>query len=258
MTGILITARLGSSRLPEKHLLTAAGHPFMWWLVSRMEHEFRNEIKKGEVKIVIATSVMPVNKKLEAAIEGLNAEVFYGSDENIPLRHYECAQHYGMEHIISIDGDDILCSFKAARRLYEMMQEDMGADLYSITGLPLGMNLSGYNSAYLGRCLEQSRSKKLETGWGRIFKEGRTVTASIGDHDIHSELRFTLDYEADAEFFRKVIEELGELAITISDEKLIEMVNQKKLYELNSFLYEKYWNNYNTLKQQEENEERRL
>ena len=49
--------------------------------------------------------------------------MFFGSDENIPLRHLECAVENNIDHIISIDGDDILSSTKATKNIIEKFKD---------------------------------------------------------------------------------------------------------------------------------------
>jgi spore coat polysaccharide biosynthesis protein SpsF (cytidylyltransferase family) len=56
MTGIFVTARLGSTRLPQKHLIDVHKRTFIEWLVGRYVYGFREEISRGEVKVVIVTS----------------------------------------------------------------------------------------------------------------------------------------------------------------------------------------------------------
>jgi spore coat polysaccharide biosynthesis protein SpsF (cytidylyltransferase family) len=253
MTGILITARVGSSRLPQKHFIEANGKPFIQWLILRMRNEFADEIKSGKVKFVIATSVKIENKEFEKKVNSL-AEVFYGSDDNIPFRHLECAKHFGFSNIISVDGDDILCSAEGAHEVYKNLIQNSEIDICSTTGLPLGMNVSGYTVSYLEKCLKGKEKNKMETGWGRVFVNPREKKIKLGDFDIHSSLRFTLDYEDDANFFSAIINDLKEKVISISDEELIKFVEQKKYFEINSHLSEEYWKNFNELKEKEQKE----
>ena len=44
MIAVLITARMGSSRLPKKHLIEANKKPLLYWLIKRFEFEFEKEI----------------------------------------------------------------------------------------------------------------------------------------------------------------------------------------------------------------------
>lgn len=253
---LLITARMGSSRLSQKHLIPANGKPLLYWLIKRFEREFLTEIKNGTVVMAIATSDKPENKDFAKVTEGTFCVVIQGSDNNIPQRHLQCATQLGASHVISIDGDDILCSAHAARVLFEKMAVDAPYDMFAVTGLPLGMNLSGYTVNYLQKSLAAQKEAKLETGWGRIFKDPITYTVSLGNYDIMGDLRFTLDYEEDAVFFCAVIDQLNDQVVEITDVQLIEFVTEKKLYEINASLKERYWDNYNSEKKKELDEQK--
>ena len=107
MIGILITARLGSTRLSQKHLIEVNDKTFIEWLVERFKTEFRKELSAGQMKIIIATSTKAENTKFNELFKSNVVEVFHGSDQNIPLRHLECANINQLEYILSVDGDDI-------------------------------------------------------------------------------------------------------------------------------------------------------
>lgn len=255
MIALLITARMGSSRLAQKHLIEANGKSLLYWLIKRFEHEFEREISDKKVSLAIATSDKPENKGFSVATEETTCKVIQGSDNNIPLRHLQCARQLGATHVISIDGDDILCSTSAARIVYTQMLNNHTHDMFVTSGLPLGMNLSGYSVTYLEKSLAAQNDKKLETGWGRIFKDPKTRSTSLGNYDIMGDLRFTLDYKEDAEFFCEVINRLKEKIVTISDKELISFVEQNELFKINASLKDQYWNNYNSEKEKELNEE---
>lgn len=251
MIGVLITARTGSSRLERKHLVLAERKPLIWWLCARLEREFGPELANGSVKIVIATSEKPENKVFRSAAEGLHTEVFFGSDNKIPLRHLQCADHYGFSHIIAVDGDDILCSSRGARRLFESMQDHSDGELFEASGLPLGMNPSGYSTGFLRKSIEASKDPRLETGWGRIFVNPRKVEIKLGEHDVRGPLRFTLDYPEDAQFFQSVIEALKQSTLSVGDEELIQLVMDKEYYKINAHLRDAYWANFYAEKEKE-------
>ena len=61
-TGILISARLGSTRLKRKHLLKVSDKPIFHYLLKRISMEFQEEINKKEVEVIIATSDEPENR----------------------------------------------------------------------------------------------------------------------------------------------------------------------------------------------------
>jgi spore coat polysaccharide biosynthesis protein SpsF len=252
-TGILITARAGSSRLSKKHLIEVNGKSMLFWLCSRLGEEFKSEIESGLVKIIVATSERPGNEVFLEPASECGVAVFFGSDNNIPLRHLQCADNFGLDFIISVDGDDILCSFEAVRAVFSAMQSDSLSELFVVKGLPLGMNVSGYSTLYLRSALAKATSKKMETGWGRIFIEPKTHEIVLGTYDIMGDLRFTLDYPEDADFFSAVISGLGNEIITIRDQQLIEYVLRNQFQNINSGLKLQYWENYNSEKSRELN-----
>lgn len=249
MTGILFIARLGSTRLKNKHLIQVNGKTFIEWLILRYAQEFKTEIENKAVKLVLATSTLPENKEFEHILKNIPVEVYYGNDENIPLRQVECGEHFQFQNIISIDGDDILCSTEAARKIYERLNNDL-CSLIKTSGLPLGMNVMGYSFEFLKNAVEGNKGK-LETGWGRIFDTNLMQNIVLGNYSDNKDLRFTLDYDLDAEFFKTIILDVKDGITNIADELLIQKVITSKYYEINKSLNETYWVNFNKQKNSE-------
>jgi len=249
VVGLLIIARLGSTRLERKHLIEVNGKTFVEWLVERYRKEFSKEILQNQVKIFIATSVKIENRQFGLLFKDKIVSIFYGNDENIPLRQLECALANDLESIISIDGDDILCSTKGARTVFDNLNN--GYRMVQTQGLPLGMNVSGYKTAFLQEALSLNNSLKLETGWGRIFDKDAIETIKINGFENSENLRMTLDYQEDALFFHTVISEIGDEIVSIDDKKLVTTILENGWNKLNDNLNEEYWNNFNKSKQSE-------
>lgn len=247
--GIFITARLGSTRLKQKHLIKVNGVTFVEWLIKRLEAEFMDELERGEAKIFITTSTNTENNKFEE-FSSPYVNVFYGSDNNIPFRHLQCAKAHGIEHIIAIDGDDILCSPTAARMVLNELL--LNYPMAKTIGLPLGMNVMGYKTDFLERALTNYTDKTLETGWGKIFDIELNKVISFESFPSYEKLRMTLDYDKDAEFFEKIIQSVGERIINIEDKELIQIIISENLSLINEDLNDEYWNNFNK-QQKEEN-----
>lgn len=247
MIGVFITARLGSTRLSEKHLIEVNGKPFIKWLVERFSTAFRESIEKNELKIFITTSINTENKKFELVFDKSELEVFYGSDENIPLRHLECAVENNIDHIISIDGDDILCSTEASKLVVEKLLS--GSAMVQTKGLPLGMNSTGYSKIFLENSLKGIEANKLETGWGKIFDLDKIDVIQLKSDEKIEKIRMTLDYDPDADFFKKVISSID--VLNASDVLLIETIIENNWNQLNEHLDDIYWSNFNKQKQEE-------
>ena len=235
---ILITARVGSRRLKRKHLLEVNEKPLLQYLIDRIRTEFKAEITGGTVKLVIATSVEPENKDFER-LATEDVSVFYGSSDNIPLRHLQAAMSLAADAIVSVDGDDILCSTRGIRSIYGALSE--GVKCVKTVNLPFGMNSRGYATDFLRSCVAGREGEVLETGWDRVFKESDVTTEEFTYAADYSALRFTLDYREDFDFFRAVILELGERLNTATDEEIISLVIVKQLNRINKNLRETYW-----------------
>jgi spore coat polysaccharide biosynthesis protein SpsF (cytidylyltransferase family) len=249
MIGVFITARLGSSRLSQKHLIDVKGKLMIEWLVDRYSFAFKELIDKNELKIFITTSVKIENKKFEFIFENSNVEIFYGADSNIPLRHLECAKANSIDYILSVDGDDILCSIEASKIILKKLLEI--GNLVKTIGLPLGMNVMGYSTLFLEKSLNNNSIEKLETGWGKIFDEKDTITIEIENNLNCENIRMTLDYEEDVLFFNNVINGIGNEINTISDKDLLENIIKNNWSMANENLIDTYWENFNEQKKVE-------
>lgn len=247
-TGILITARVGSTRLKHKHLRKVKGKPIIFFLLERIIAEFSKECQKGEGDVVICSSDLPENTDFEI-LAGNNTKIFYGPNSNIPLRHLLCAEKNGFTHILSIDGDDILCSTHGMRKVHEALCQ--GKDYVRTTGLPLGMNSCGYSKEFLSSSLENRGEKVLEIDWGRIFDESALHVISIPFPYHNDLLRLTLDYQLDYELFKLIIDHFKDSIFTASDIDLAKFVLDNGLFSITEPIAEEYWHNYYKLKEEE-------
>ena len=239
--GIFIVARLGSQRLRAKHLQLAAGQPVLLHLIRRIRHAFAAPLAAGKARVVITTSDEQENRVLNEIV-GNEAEVFFGSVRNIPLRQWQAAQAGNFSEIVSVDGDDILCSTAGMLAVAEKLSA--GGAYVQTTGLPFGMNSFGYSSEFLGNAVATSQSDTLETGWGRIFQARKPETIVFSRIPVDERLRFTLDYPADLKLFQAVFESLGPAASSATDEEIVRLVFDRELYHHNSSLAEEYWTNF--------------
>jgi spore coat polysaccharide biosynthesis protein SpsF (cytidylyltransferase family) len=249
MVGIFITARLGSTRLSQKHLIEVEGKSMIKWLVERFDFGFKKEILEQKIKIFITTSDKEENRLFETVFENSNVKIFYGSNSNIPLRHLQCAKAHNIDYILSVDGDDILCSIEASKIVLEELINN--GNLVKTIGLPLGMNVMGYTTTFLESSLSANTQETLETGWGKIFDQQFTKELEIENNFNCDNIRMTLDYNEDAIFFSNVIKGISEGIISIADKELISKIINYKWYQINESLNDKYWENFNNQKKSE-------
>ena len=98
--GIIIQARMGSSRLPGKILMDYEGNTLLGHIISRLER------LDYPAEKVIATSVLPKDDVVEGFCQKSGVICFRGSEENVLERYFECARKYGFSQIVRMTGDN--------------------------------------------------------------------------------------------------------------------------------------------------------
>ena len=98
--GIIIQARLGSTRLPGKILKEFYGGKTL------LETVIHNLQRIKNAKIIVATSVNPNNDKLESFLNNRDITVFRGSEDDVLCRFIGAAEANSVDGIIRICSDN--------------------------------------------------------------------------------------------------------------------------------------------------------
>lgn len=111
--GIIIQARLGSTRLPGKILKQFYGDKTL------LETVISNLQKAGDVKIIVATSVNPNNDKLETFLKERDITVYRGSEDDVLSRFIGAAEANGVDGIVRICSDNPFLDWHGVAALIE-------------------------------------------------------------------------------------------------------------------------------------------
>lgn len=95
--GIVSQARLGSSRLPAKVLMTAGGKTLLEW-------HFERVAKSGYRPILATTEHTDDDALYEWAVE-VGVDCFRGSENNVLSRYRECARRFKLDVIVRVTSD---------------------------------------------------------------------------------------------------------------------------------------------------------
>ena len=244
--GLLVTARMGSTRLHDKHLKPLNGRPALSYLLERIEHTFKAPVLQGLAQVFIATGNVSANAALSVLSKD-PVRLFHGDDDNIPLRHLQLAKAHSLDAIVSIDGDDVFCSPEAMWAVYEGLKQ--GLPLVKTTGYPFGMNAWGYSFEALAQAVSTQDHGLLETGWGRAFD---AITAKVIELDCADaeKVRATLDYPLDLDFFSAVIAHIPDWP-NLSTPDLVTKIVAQNLHLVNASLHDVYWQNFHAQLNQE-------
>ena len=203
-TGYLITARLKSTRLPMKLLREVEGRPIVSHMIDRLK------LAKHVDQIIICTSTNPQDDPLEDIAATEKITCFRGDEDDVVKRLSDAASAFDLDYVLSITAD---CPFSDPDYAGSIVEAYLStkADLIRAFDLPHGAFTYGINPAALLKVLEIKDESDTEA-WGRYFTD--TDLFKVYDLPIENpfhrqpELRMTLDYPEDLEFFKAVFSAL--------------------------------------------------
>jgi spore coat polysaccharide biosynthesis protein SpsF len=113
----IIQARMGSSRLPGKVLMSLANKQMLWHIVNRLKHCHKID------DIIIATSDKPQDDDICSFAKKENIKLFRGDEADVLKRYIEAAKNYKAQNILRITGDAPLIDPEEVDRLIENAQK---------------------------------------------------------------------------------------------------------------------------------------
>ena len=133
MLGIIIQARMGSTRLPGKILKKIGAKSLLEHIIFRLSY------LKNKTDIVIATSTSPVDKIVYYFCAEKSIKCFRGSEDNVISRYYECAQYYGFKNIVRLTADNPFVDIEELDNLIESHIYTKADYSHSFEVLPIGV-----------------------------------------------------------------------------------------------------------------------
>ena len=205
-----IEARMTSSRLPGKVLMTALGRPMLHHLVTRLR------MVPSINEIVLATTINNTDDVLVNFAEEENIRVYRGSEKDVMGRVIGAAEFTDADVIVGITGDCPIIDPDIIEQSILTFKENDVAYLSNgfIRSYPDGMDTQVYKL----EALKQSAAMTMDP----IDREHVTLHMSkhpelfshlylISPPSLHwPELGLTLDEMSDYKLLKKVIEHFGE------------------------------------------------
>jgi spore coat polysaccharide biosynthesis protein SpsF len=239
-TAIVITARLGSSRLPRKMLAEVGGRSALEVLVARLRTARRPDL------MVLTTTGETEDDELAAAAQALGVTVFRGPTNDILERWRQAAVTHDIDLLVACDGDDLFCDPVSVDRVVET-HERTGAEYITCVDLPFGAAPTGVALNGLERVCARKHDTDTE-GQGRFFAAEGIVTRAevVADASVrHPTCRMTLDYPQDLRFFTAVLAELAPDPEP-SLERIVALLRVRPdIVDINAGLQEEYWARFN-------------
>lgn len=244
--GYLVTARLKSTRLPNKLILKIQEREVIRWMIDRLK------ISTELDEIVICTSTNPQDQPLEEIAKQEKVGIFRGHEEDVIKRLYDAAVEFKLDYILNVTADCPLVSYEYISLIIDSYK-NTNADLVRCLDLPHGFFSYGIKVDALKKVCDIKDDDKTEV-WGRYFTD--TGHFKVVDLDIPNDLkrpdyRLTLDYPEDFKFFEAVFAFFGPETYKTKMKNIIEYLdNHPEIVNINAHCknaFKKNWDSQNTI-----------
>jgi spore coat polysaccharide biosynthesis protein SpsF len=149
--GIVVQARMRSSRLPGKALIPIEGKPLLHRVCDRVAQSRRADA------VVVATTVQPEDQFIADACRSWRVPVFRGPEKDIITRFLGVARKHGFTTVIRVTGDNPLTDPVGIDELIAAFEERKSDLVHNghRKGYPYGTGAELITVAALERCDEQ-------------------------------------------------------------------------------------------------------
>ncbi len=238
--GIIIQARLGSSRLQGKVLKKIQG-------VTVLEHVI-NRVRQIELadEIIIATTDKESDTPVFNEATRLGVTCFRGSEDNVLSRYYYSAKENNIDVVVRITSDCPLIDPFVSNELIKTFLNNnydvvsTGSSVPNSHTFPRGFDTEVFSFKYLEEAfLNATKDYEKEHVTPYLYEHSNNIFYYKNNID-YSHYRLTLDTEEDFKLISKLYETLykGQHNFYLT-EILDAFSNDNKLFEINSHIKQK-------------------
>ena len=237
---VIIQARVGSTRLPRKVLLTLGDRTVLARVLARV-----GACQKVD-EIVVATTDQESDDPIEAEVTRLGLSCFRGSETDVLARYHGAAQSVDAEHVIRITSDCPLIDPQLIDQMIDRYHALGSAVDYMSNALPRtfahGLDTEIFSTKSLATAYNEASDpmhREHVTPFFYTQPDRFSLFGYTQDLD-HSHLRWTLDEPSDWEFFKAIVARLPDPMVPVS-EVLDLLKRDPQLTQLNTHVQQKRW-----------------
>jgi spore coat polysaccharide biosynthesis protein SpsF len=204
----IVEARMTSSRLPGKHLLTANGKPMLQHLIERLKTVSLID------EVVVATTTNVADDELVDFVGRVGARVFRGSELDVMGRVVEAGRAFSADVICEVTGDcPVIDPELVGQAIQTFLVNDAVYTSNGRFGLPDGMGCQVFCWSSLEQSAKMTQDpldREHVTLHIRHHPELFRPIYLVAPHSIYwPELGLTLDERDDYVLLKKIIEHFG-------------------------------------------------
>lgn len=223
----IITVRNSSKRLPNK-------------VIMKVFHDLRaidiliKRAQKTELPVIIATSTDPSDDVFEDIAKNHNVMIFRGSLLNKIKRWYDCFNHFNIKNALLVDGDDLAYDYEIGKRAISYIKKFNVDMVLNPPNIICGFFTYALNRNGIAKLYDIAKFEDLDTDVIHKFIQLahlKTSFIKLENNESNKEIRLTLDYPEDLEFFKKLYQNVS---VTASGNDIVEFLeNNATIKQIN-------------------------
>jgi spore coat polysaccharide biosynthesis protein SpsF (cytidylyltransferase family) len=203
--GIVLQARMDSTRLPGKALMPIGDAPLV-------THCLRRLVAAGVARVVLATTDRPQDDVLAGVATQLGVPVYRGEVDDVLARMAAAAEAFDLDPVVRATGDNPAVDIQAPGRVLEALRAAR-ADYVVEQGLPCGAAVEAVTRDALRLAVREARDpedREHVTTWVRRQTDRfRLVYPEAPAPLRRADLRLTVDLPDDLAYVRTLFARSG-------------------------------------------------
>ena len=200
--GIIVQARMGSTRLPGKVMMEVSGKSLLEHLVLRLK-----KVKNAD-QIIIATTTSLKDDTIEALAVKLSFDFFRGSEANVLQRYYQTAKKYNLDVIVRITADCPLMDPIVVEQIIACYFDNQPVDYVSNTlqrTFPRGLDVEVFSFGALAEAYQAAqRDYELEHVTPYFYQSGKFRVLNYSNSRNSANYRLTVDTQEDFNLIQQI------------------------------------------------------
>lgn len=206
MVGVIVQARMGSTRLPGKTMMIICGKPMLVHLIERLKKS--NLIET----IVIATTDKAIDKPILSLAKKCQVEKFAGSEADVLDRYYRAAKKFKLDPVVRVTADCPLIDPELIDKVVGYYLKKKYDYVSMPKNYPEGLDVEVFSFRALEKAWQQaSRPSEREHVTSYIWKNPRIFSLGRPKGNLkrnYSYLHLSVDEAKDLTLMRKVYKRL--------------------------------------------------
>ncbi len=208
-TVIIIQARTGSSRFPKKILESLYDSTVLELVLDKCLKS------KYADKVVLAVPDLEESKLISDLVCNKSVNIFYGSENDVLSRYFECAKEHSAKHIVRVTSD---CPLIDPSLIDEMLEKynKFAEEVYFANTCPPpstfadGHDVEIFPFSYLQQANEQEvDSDRREHVTFQFWQDDKYNSYQHKSDIDYSDIRLTVDYKDDLDNLRVLGDKFG-------------------------------------------------